>query len=66
MSIDKYIGRMVTIIYLDKKGQITKRLIRVRSIENGKVMAFDEEKKQPRLFELDRILAMQPVKRNAS
>jgi predicted DNA-binding transcriptional regulator YafY len=63
---EKYIGRIVEIIYEGKDGQITQRVIRVRSIQDEKVVAYDIQKRAPRLFEISRILAARPVTRNAS
>jgi predicted DNA-binding transcriptional regulator YafY len=63
---EKYIGRIVEIIYEGKDGQITKRAIRVQRIQNNKVAAYDIQKRAPRLFEIARILAAHPVTRNAS
>jgi predicted DNA-binding transcriptional regulator YafY len=63
---EKYIGRTVEIIYEGKDGQITQRLIRVRRIQDDKVVAYDIQKRAPRLFEIARILATRLVTRNAS
>jgi predicted DNA-binding transcriptional regulator YafY len=63
---EKYIGQVVQIIYEDAKGQITQRTIRVNRIGDGKVLAYDLDKRVPRPFRIERILATQPVKRNAS
>lgn len=63
---EKYIGQMVRIIYQDAKGKITMRTIRVRSIRDGKVFAYDVEKRAPRPFRIDRILSALPVNLHAS
>ncbi|MCD9023285.1 hypothetical protein [Cohnella silvisoli] len=63
---EKYIGKIVEIIYEGKDGQITQRVIRVRTIREKKVVAYDIQKRAPRLFEIARILAARPVTRNAS
>jgi predicted DNA-binding transcriptional regulator YafY len=63
---EKYIGRIVEIIYEGKDGQITQRIIRIRRIHNNKVAAYDIQKRAPRLFEITRILATRLVTRNAS
>jgi predicted DNA-binding transcriptional regulator YafY len=60
---EKYLNRVVDIVYQDKKGQFSKRRIRVQSITDGKVRAFDVSKRAPRIFEADRILAIVPVGR---
>jgi len=66
MSMDKYVGRVVVIVYMDKKQKISKREIRVLRIETGTLFAIDVAKKQPRRFETERILAAQPVYRRVS
>lgn len=63
MSLKKYIGRTIVIIYMDRKGVITQRTIRINRIESGKALAYDYDKRAPRPFVLDRILAAQPVGR---
>jgi predicted DNA-binding transcriptional regulator YafY len=63
---EKYIGRIVEIIYQGKEGQITQRVIRVRRIHDNKVAAYDIQKRAPRVFEISRILATRLVTRNAS
>ena len=35
MMIEKYIGRTVDIIYLDRTGKITRRRIQVWSVDHG-------------------------------
>ncbi|BBI32063.1 hypothetical protein [Cohnella abietis] len=65
MQIEKCIGRIVDIIYQDAKGRITQRTIRVRKIVDGKAIAYDFDKRAPRPFKIDRILAAQPVGRTA-
>ncbi|XID95198.1 hypothetical protein ACF3MZ_12080 [Paenibacillaceae bacterium WGS1546] len=66
MSMEKYVGRTIMIVYVDKKEQFSQRVIRVVRIESGTVFAFDVAKRQPRTFEAARILAARPVKRRAS
>ncbi|QJD87532.1 hypothetical protein [Cohnella herbarum] len=63
---EKYIGRVVQIIYQDAKGRITQRTVLIQSVESGKIRAYDVLKKQPRMFIDDRVLAVQPVMRHAS
>lgn len=56
----KYIGRIVIIIYQDRNGQLTQRRIRVQAIADGRVRAYDHNKRAPRVFDADRILAVHP------
>jgi len=62
IKIEKYIGRVIEIIYQAKDGQLTQRRISVRSVISGKVRAFDVDKRAPRVFEVDRILSAMPVR----
>jgi predicted DNA-binding transcriptional regulator YafY len=59
--MDKYIGRVVEIIYLDRSGKVTQRKIEVRSIQGGVVRAYCLQQRAPRVFVIDRILAVAPV-----
>lgn len=61
MSIDKYVGRMIMIVYVDKKDRFSKRTIRVMKIKGRMVLAFDLARNEPRQFETERILAAEPV-----
>lgn len=66
MSIHKWIGRRAMIIYLDQQHQVSQRVIRVRKIENGILYAYDETKRLPRAFRVERVLAMEQAKPHAS
>jgi hypothetical protein len=66
MSIAKYIGRTVVIVYMDKKERISKRTIRVIRIDAGTVHAIDMSCNGPRRFAVERVLAVQPVIVHAS
>jgi len=66
MSVEKYVGRTVVIVYMDRKGRFSKRTIRIIRIESGIVHAFDVSRNGPRRFDRDRILAAEPVVLHAS
>jgi len=66
MSMAKYVGRTVVIVYMDKNDRISKRTIRVVRVESGVVFAFDMSRNGPRRFASERILAAQPVIIHAS
>lgn len=55
--LDKYIGEVVEIIYMDRFGAITQRRIEVHAIRGNLVRAVCLKSGQPRAFRLDRILA---------
>jgi predicted DNA-binding transcriptional regulator YafY len=60
-KMEKYAGRRAEMIYQDKNGKLTHRRIHVQSVSRNKVRAFDLNKRAPRVFEVDRILAVVPV-----
>ncbi|MCZ8513803.1 hypothetical protein O9H85_15445 [Paenibacillus filicis] len=64
-SLQKYTGRIVEIIYLDRDNRITQRRIEVRAIYDGVVKAFCLERHAPRIFQSKNILAVQSVRRTA-
>lgn len=57
----KYIGRIVEIIYIDRKGQITQRRIEVLGVRNGRVKANCLKSGEIRVFNEKNILATRPV-----
>lgn len=59
---EKYIGRVVTIIYEDKKGNITQRRIRIKDVNDVQIRAYDLDKLAPRVFDAECILALQVVR----
>jgi len=63
MDLQKYVGRHVEIIYIDQKDRITQRQIRVYTVKNGAVQAFDTKKHALRSFTADRVLAAMPLHR---
>lgn len=63
----KYIGRIVEIIYLDRKGNITQRRIEVLGVRQGRVKANCLRSGELRVFNGENILASKPVgEHNAS
>lgn len=60
--VEKYVGRVVEIIYLDVKGRISQRKIAVYSVRNGRVCAYCLSSKEARTFHLDGILAAQLIR----
>ncbi|QJC53042.1 hypothetical protein HGI30_16655 [Paenibacillus albicereus] len=57
MSIDRYIGRGVTVIYQDAAGDISKRDLTIQSVADGRLHGFDRAARAPRTLLLERILA---------
>ncbi|WP_240415048.1 hypothetical protein [Paenibacillus periandrae] len=60
-EIIKHIGKTIEIIYMGVDGRISQRLIEVRSVKSDSVMAYCLQRKAPRVFRLDNILAIQPA-----
>ncbi|MCU6795142.1 hypothetical protein OB236_23835 [Paenibacillus sp. WQ 127069] len=60
-EIIKHIGKTIEIIYVGAEGQITQRLIEVRSVKSGNVNAYCLQRKALRVFRIYNILAVQPA-----
>jgi len=58
---EKYVGRVMVIIYQDRAGRLTQRRILIRSVSNGRLRAYDLTRRAPRLFDTSRILAADPA-----
>ncbi|MNG31847.1 hypothetical protein D3C84_1177250 [compost metagenome] len=65
MLNEKYVGRVVEVIYEDRTGKFTKRHIEVHAIRKGMVIARCLESNAPRTFRLSGILAVHLVNKNA-
>ncbi|WP_166238252.1 hypothetical protein [Paenibacillus turpanensis] len=61
-----YVGRTVELIYLDKKGAITQRRVQVVAVKDSYLLGFCSQKRGPRSFNFERILAASPVYVDAS
>ncbi|TDG00165.1 WYL domain-containing protein [Paenibacillus piri] len=59
-ALQKYMGCTVEIIYMDRCGKFSKRLVRLRSLRCDHVAAYCYERKAPRLFKISCILAIMP------
>ncbi|WP_223067108.1 hypothetical protein [Paenibacillus caui] len=58
--LEKYVGEVVEIIYMDRAGRITQRRIEVHAIRGNLVRAACLKIGEPRAFRIDHILAVQP------
>lgn len=63
-SFERYIGRTVTIIYLDRNHRLSQRKVRVLSVDQECMTAYCYSRMAPRLFRNENILAVMPVKRH--
>ncbi|MFE5319789.1 hypothetical protein ACFQ88_13865 [Paenibacillus sp. NPDC056579] len=57
----RYVGREVYLMYMDRNHRITKRRIRIRSVDGPKLSAYCYERLAPRVFDVSRVLAVFPV-----
>jgi len=60
-SLEKYIGQTVEIIYLGMNGRITQRRIEIRQIRDGVAKAYCWQRKAPRKFKIENILAVRSM-----
>lgn len=60
-------GQPIELIYLDRNGKTSQRMVRILKISGDRVKAYCLTKRGPRLFVIESILAVQPVvKRQAA
>lgn len=52
----------IMLFYMDEKRNVTQRLVRVIKIEDDKMVAYCFLRKQTRMFKLDHILSVGPVR----
>lgn len=60
--MDKYIGKFIEIIYIDKTGKITKRQVKALSVDFAVLKAMDKSTGEYRTFRVENILAYLPAK----
>ncbi len=60
-SIERYIGHTVEVIYLDREGRFTQRVITVHGVEGAWIRVFCHTRGQPRRFRADHILAVRSM-----
>lgn len=65
-DIQRFLGRTVEIIYLDRRGVFSKRVVQLHAVRDGRVNVFCLERQAPRILRVENVLAVQPVMRNAS
>lgn len=63
---EKYVGRTVEIIYMDRTGRFTKRRILLHAVRDGRIKAFCLDSGAPRTFRTDGIMAVQPAVRKGA
>jgi hypothetical protein len=64
-ELERYIGCIVELIYMDRNGRFTKRIVQLHSVRNNFVRVFCYERRAPRTLRIENILAVQPVMRRA-
>ncbi|MDF2958472.1 MAG: hypothetical protein K0S39_207 [Paenibacillus sp.] len=60
IELQKYMGCKAEIIYMDRNGKFSKRLIKLRSLTRDHAVAYCYERNAPRLFKISCILAILP------
>ncbi|MBP1969116.1 putative DNA-binding transcriptional regulator YafY [Virgibacillus natechei] len=53
----------MVIFYIDSRGQVTQRYIRVLQVNDGLILAYCYYRKEVRVFKLDNILSAGPIKK---
>jgi len=61
VTIDKCVGRVVDLIYVDTSGKFTQRRVNLFAIRNGKARVYDVNKRGFRTLVIERILAVQTL-----
>ena len=60
--MEKYIGQVVQLIYIDRKRQVSIRDVRVLSVKAGQLRAYCFTAQAPRVFDIERIVDMELVR----
>lgn len=60
-ELKRYAGRQVHIIYWDRKGAMTQRRIWIQTVDDMLLCAYCCERKAPRVFAVNRVLAVFPA-----
>ena len=66
MSIDKYVGCIVKIVYIDRHNKISERNIEVKVVRDGYIRARCLAANGPRVFAVNNVLAYELVRHHAS
>ena len=63
ISLEKYYkrGQLVELMYLSKKGEISKRRVKILVVQNDSFQGFCFKRDAKRTFLIDNILALEPV-----
>jgi hypothetical protein len=61
-NLQRYQGRVVEMIYMDRQSRITQRKVRIHSFREKTVVVYCMERRALRWFRLDGILAAVPVR----
>ncbi|WP_206529901.1 WYL domain-containing protein [Brevibacillus sp. SYP-B805] len=59
-------GERIDIIYLDRRGQVTKRMLRILGLTDSRLKAYCYTRRAPRVFDIANILAVSPAQRRAA
>jgi predicted DNA-binding transcriptional regulator YafY len=60
-ELQRYLGKKVELIYMDRSGRITQRKVQLHSLRGGRAKVFCLERQAPRILLIENILAVLPV-----
>ena len=66
MSLEKYIGCIIRIVYIDRNNRITERRIKIKSIGDGRIRAHCLTSDALRVFVINNVLSYELVRKHAS
>ncbi|PWV97425.1 hypothetical protein DFQ01_12169 [Paenibacillus cellulosilyticus] len=61
--MQNYIGKLVQLIYIDRKRQVSIREVRVLSVQGNRLKAYCMTAKAPRVFNIDSIVDVELIRR---
>ncbi|UVI32308.1 hypothetical protein [Paenibacillus spongiae] len=65
MSVEKYVGRIVRIVYMDRHSRISERIIQIKAVRDGQIKAYCMTTGGPRVFHVHNVLAYEVVRHYA-
>lgn len=61
----QYIGKVVQLIYIDRNNRVSIRDVKVLSVKEGRLKAYCFTAQAPRIFDINRIVDAEEVRRHA-
>ncbi|PWW06346.1 hypothetical protein DFQ01_103248 [Paenibacillus cellulosilyticus] len=60
--MQKYVGKLVQLIYIDRKRQVSIRNVRVLSVQGSRLKAYCMTARAPRVFNIDSIVDVELIR----